>query len=102
MLFADPRDGGKGIIIEDDVLIGSGVHFYVNSHSFRNPNKAIIDQGHSDSKEINIERGTWIGAKAIILPGVRIGSIAVVGAGSIVTKSVSPRTVVVGTPASPN
>jgi acetyltransferase-like isoleucine patch superfamily enzyme len=41
----------------------------------------------------------WIGSKAVILPGVRIGSHAVVGAGSIVTKDIPPRCVAAGNPA---
>jgi len=46
-----------------------------------------------------IEFGSWIGAKAVILPGVTIGRGAVVGAGAIVTKDVPPFTVVAGNPA---
>lgn len=34
-LFADPTEGGGGIVIEDNVLIGSGVHFYTNNHEFK-------------------------------------------------------------------
>lgn len=50
---------------------------------------------------IRIEDGVWIGAGAIILPGVTIGKKSVVGAGSIVTKDVPPFTVVAGNPARP-
>lgn len=38
MLFASPDDSEGKIIIEDDVLIGSGVHVYVANHEYRNPN----------------------------------------------------------------
>ena len=48
---------------------------------------------------IRIGDGAWIGAGAIILPGVSVGELAVVGAGSVVTRDVPARTVVAGNPA---
>jgi acetyltransferase-like isoleucine patch superfamily enzyme len=48
---------------------------------------------------IVIGDGVWIGARAIILRGVTIGAGAIVGMGSVVTKSVAPNTIVVGNPA---
>lgn len=99
MLFADPRANGAGITIEDDVMIGSGVHIYVHNHRFDDPQRPIIDQGHFDSKPVVLKRGCWIGAGAIILPGVTVGENAVVGAGSVVVKDVPARTVAVGNPA---
>ncbi|WP_400262021.1 acyltransferase [Sphingobacterium sp. SG20118] len=82
MLFAEtvvPMD--LSIIIEDDVMIGSGVHIYVNNHKFDNPNISIIDQGYYPDQQVVLEKGCWIGANTIILPGVTIGENAVVGAG---------------------
>ena len=99
MLFADPRNNGAGIIIKDDVLIGSGVHFYVTNHRYHNAKRPILDQGHYESKLILVKSGAWIGAKVIVLPGVTIGKNAVVGAGSIVTKNVPDYTIVAGNPA---
>jgi tetrahydrodipicolinate N-acetyltransferase len=51
------------------------------------------------SDPVVIEDHVWIGSKAVILPGVRIGSRAVIGAGSIVTKGIPPRCVASGNPA---
>lgn len=51
------------------------------------------------SAPVVIEDHVWIGSKVLILPGVRIGTRAVVGAGSVVTKDVPPRCVVAGNPA---
>jgi acetyltransferase-like isoleucine patch superfamily enzyme len=99
MLFADPRDNGAGIKIEDDVMIGSGVHFYVHKHAFENTFIPIIEQGYSDSKPILVKNGAWIGANAIILSGITIGKNSVVGAGSVVTKNVPNYSVVAGNPA---
>jgi acetyltransferase-like isoleucine patch superfamily enzyme len=98
MLFADPRDV-LSITIEDDVLIGSCVHFYVGNHRFDDPNVPIYYQGHTASKPILVKSGAWIGANVTILPGVTIGNNAVVGAGSIVTKNVPDYAVVGGNPA---
>jgi maltose O-acetyltransferase len=48
---------------------------------------------------IEIGDGAWIGSRALILPGIRIGSGAVVAAGAVVTKDVAPNTLVAGVPA---
>lgn len=53
------------------------------------------------SQPIVIGNNVWIGAGAIVLPGVTIGDNAVVGAGSVVTKNVEANTVVAGDPAKP-
>ena len=101
-LCADPRSGAGKIIIEDDVLIGASVHFYTNNHLFGDVNKTISAQGYSNPTHrdsIVLRRGCWIGACSILLPGVEVGENAVVAAGSVVTKSVSPFQVVAGNPA---
>jgi acetyltransferase-like isoleucine patch superfamily enzyme len=100
-LFADPSPGGAGITIEDGVLIGAGVHFYTNNHKFSDPSIPIIDQGYPPTSEkdaIVIRKGCWIGAGAILLPGIEVGRNAVVGAGTVVTKSVPPSVVFAGNP----
>lgn len=100
MLFASPLgDDVCQITIEDFALIGSGVHIYVSNHEFRDTSQPIFFQGHSDIKPVVIGSGCWIGANAIILPGVTIGSNSVVAAGSVVTKSVPSFMVYGGNPA---
>ncbi len=100
MLFADPREGENGsIVIEDDVMLGSGVHIYVANHRFDNTNEPIISQGHYEAKSVILKKGSWVGANSIILAGVTIGENSVVGAGSIVTKDIPPFTVYAGNPA---
>ncbi len=96
MLFADES---ASIIIEDDVMIGSGVSFYVDNHRYDLADAPIIEQGYYPSESITIKKGAWIGANAIILPGVVVGNNSVVGAGSVVTKSVDDYVVVAGNPA---
>ena len=99
MLFADPRDNGAQIIIERDVLVGSGVHIYVNNHNYYEKKVPIYFQGHTMGKDVLIKAGSWIGANVIILPGVIIGENSVVAAGSVVTKNVEPYTIFGGVPA---
>jgi len=98
ILEADLGEGHE-IIIEDDVLLGPGVHIYIDDHAFANPYVPIIDQGYEPSQSVVIKKGAWIGANAIILRGVTIGENSIIGAGSVVTKSVPPRVVAVGCPA---
>jgi acetyltransferase-like isoleucine patch superfamily enzyme len=50
---------------------------------------------------VTIGDGCWIGARAVILPGVTVGAGAIVAAGSIVTRSVAPNHLVGGVPARP-
>jgi len=94
VLMADPREGEHGITIEDDVMLGHGVHMYVNSHAFHDPSKPIIDQETYQSRPIVIKRGAWIGANAVILSGVEIGENSVIGAGSVISKNVPARSLV--------
>ena len=101
-LFADPRPGGGGITIEDKVLIGSGVHLYTNNHNFNEIEQLIYDQGYPTptlNDSIHLKTGCWIGASAMLLPGVEVGKNSVVAAGSVVVKSIPDFTVVAGSPA---
>jgi len=98
-MFANPRENGAGIIIEDDVLIGSGVHFYVANHRHDNLSIPVIDQGHEDSQEIVLKKGCWVGANTILLPGVIIGANSVIGTGSVVTKNIPESVIAIGNPA---
>lgn len=98
MLFAEPIYEGGYIYIEDDVLIGSGVQIYTTNHNYTNPDILIINQG-STVKDVILKKGCWVGANAIILPGITIGENSVVAAGSIVTKSVPDKVLVAGNPA---
>jgi acetyltransferase-like isoleucine patch superfamily enzyme len=100
MLFGETIEAmDVSITIEDDVMLGSGVHIYVNNHRFDRTDTPIINQGYYPSKEVILRKGCWIGANTIILPGVQIGENAVIGAGSIVTKSIPSFSLAVGNPA---
>ena len=78
------------------VMIGPSVQIYTAAHLLQAETRI---QGMEVAKPIVIEDNVWIGGGAILLPGVRIGRNAVVGAGAVVTRSVSANTVVAGNPA---
>ena len=82
--------------IGQHVMIGPSVQIYTAAHQLQA--EARI-QGWEVAKPIVIEDNVWIGGGAILLPGVRIGRNAVVGAGAVVTRSVPANTVVAGNPA---
>ena len=79
-------------------LIGPNVSLYTASHPL-DPEVRNGTAGPEDGKDITIEEDCWICGNAIVLAGVRIGRGSTVGAGSVVTKSVPPYTVVAGNPA---
>ena len=86
------------IEIGDNVLISPHNDIVDFNHIYQDPTKPVNEQGVI-AKKITIEEDVWIGSGCKILMGVTIGKGAVVGAGSIVTKDVSPCHVVVGNPA---
>ncbi|HMF40924.1 MAG TPA: WxcM-like domain-containing protein [Polyangia bacterium] len=81
-----------GVHVEDDVFIGPNV-------TFTNDPFPRSKQHLPSYPETWVRRGASIGANATILPGVNIGAGAMVGAGSVVTRSVPPHAVVMGNPA---
>lgn len=85
--------------IGNDVMIAPYVMILNYGHNIDNVNLPIIKQGVKTYPQSIIEDNVWIGARAVILPGVKIGTGSVIGAGSVVTKDVEAYTVVAGNPA---
>lgn len=83
-----------GITIGDGTLIGHNVLLATLNHDF-NPEK----RGTTYPSPIVIGKNVWIGSNSIILPGIKIGDGAIIGAGSVVTKDVPSMMVAVGNPA---
>jgi hypothetical protein len=79
-------------------LFGPNVSLYSGFHLL-DPVVRNGTAGAEAGKEIIIEEDVWIGGNVVVLPGVRIGRGSVIGAGSVVTKSVPPLWVAVGNPA---
>ena len=90
----------EGVIVEDGVFIGHGVMF-TNDKYPRSVNEDGSMQTEADWKVVPtyVKKGASIGSNATILCGVTVGEYAIVGAGSVVTKDVPPKTIVAGNPA---
>ncbi len=86
------------VIIGSHVNLAQGITVTALNHNFEDSEKRIDEQGVSTSAVV-IEDDIWIGANAVILPGVTIGHHSVVAAGAIVTKDVPPHSLVAGVPA---
>jgi maltose O-acetyltransferase len=82
-----------------DVMMGPDVLVYALAHEFGDLDRPMIDQGYREPREVVVEDDVWIGARVIVLPGVRVGRGSVIGAGAVVTKDVPPYSVVGGNPA---
>ena len=83
----------KGVMIEDDVFLGPSAVFT----NVINP-RAFIDR-KQEFKDTKVKRGATIGANATIICGVEIGTYAMVGAGTIITKNIKNFELVYGHPA---
>ena len=86
------------VSIGDHVNLAQGITVTALNHNFQKRDQLISQQGIS-TKKVTIENDVWIGANAVILPGVTIGTHSVVAAGAIVTKDVPPYSLVGGVPA---
>ena len=86
-------------IIGNNVMMGPDCIIYTWNHEFINKNKLINKQGRELERPVIIEDDVWIGGRVIILPGINVGTGAVIGAVAIVTKDVPPYAVVGGNPA---
>ena len=83
----------QGVVIEDKVFVGPHAVFT----NVKNP-RAFVERKDEFKKTV-VRTGAAIGANATILPGVKIGEYAMVGAGAVVTHDVAPHSVVKGNPA---
>ena len=91
-------DGRGGITIGDNVLVGYESIIMTSARNFGDTETPINLQG-STRKPVIIGNDCWLGARAIVLPGVTIGDGAVVGTAAVVTKDVPALAVVGGVPA---
>lgn len=87
-----------GIEMGNDVLIGSNVTISSGMHPIEGDTPSIFER-QTIPKKIIIEDDVWIGAGAVIMPGIRLAKGTVVGANSTVTKDTEEYSVVVGSPA---
>jgi acetyltransferase-like isoleucine patch superfamily enzyme len=115
-IIGDDVSIGTQSVVEHHVTIGNGVRLHtrvfvpeysvLGDNCWLGPGVMVTNARYPRSEGVkdrligaHIEAGAMIGASAVLLPGVRIGARALVGAGSVVTKDVAPGMVVAGNPA---
>ena len=102
---------GKGVYANFNLTLVDDTHIYVGDYTMFGPNVTVATAGHPiDARlreltyqynfPVRIGRNCWIGAGAVITPGVTIGDNTVIGAGSVVTRDIPPNVVAVGNPCS--
>lgn len=100
---------GKKVYANFNLTLVDDGHIYIGDRTMIGPNVTIATAGHpvlpslrekamQYNIDVHIGKNVWIGAGAVILPGITIGDNSVIGAGSIVTKDIPPNVVAVGNP----
>lgn len=100
---------GKNVYANFNLTLVDDTHIYVGDYTMFGPNVTVCTAAHPVLPElrekglqynapVRIGHNCWIGAGAIILPGVTVGDNSVIGAGSVVTKDVPANVVAVGNP----
>lgn len=85
--------------IGNDVMIAPDVVIFNHNHRYSSIDVPMNQQGIDKINPVSIESDVWIGQRVIILSGVTVGKGSIVAAGSVVTRSVMPHTIVGGNPA---
>ena len=100
---------GKCVYANFNLTMVDDTHIYVGDYTLFGPNVTVATAGHpidpelrektyQYNKSVHIGRNCWIGAGAVIVPGITIGDNVVIGAGSVVTKDIPSNVVAVGNP----
>lgn len=100
---------GKNIYANFNLTMVDDTHIYVGDYTMFGPNVTVATAGHPILPElraqgyqynapVHIGKNCWLGAGAIVLPGITIGNNVVIGAGSVVTKNIPDNSVAVGNP----
>ena len=100
---------GKNVYANFNLTLVDDTHIYVGDNTMCGPNVTVATAGHPIDPElrsrglqynapVTIGKNCWIGAGAILLPGVTVGDHTVIGAGSVVTKDIPSGVVAVGNP----
>ncbi|SMX46469.1 acyltransferase [Actibacterium lipolyticum] len=94
-LWAGPAHGR--IVIGDDVLFGPEV--MVTAAGYRFNDGSPVTQQPMDEADVFIGNDVWLGTRAIVLPGAKIGDGSIIGAGALVRGEIPPYSIAVGVPA---
>lgn len=87
------------VTIGKDVMMGADVLMLNSNHRFDRLDIPMMYQGYTSPEEIIVGDDVWIGARVIILPGVKIGRGVILAAGAVVTKDVPEYAIAGGNPA---
>lgn len=87
------------LIIGNNVMMGPDVRIMTSNHNTSRTDIPMVQQEQMAKQLVVVGDDVWIGTRVIILPGVKIGSGSIIGAGAVVTKDVPEYAVVVGVPA---
>lgn len=86
-------------VIGSNVMMGPECILYSRNHAHDSITVPMNTQGFEQEKPVRIGDDVWLGARAMILPGVTVGSHCIIGAGAVVTKDVPDYAIVGGNPA---
>jgi acetyltransferase-like isoleucine patch superfamily enzyme len=87
------------VVLGEHVLLARNVYIADHGHAFSDPSRPIMDQGIDSIQPVSIGKNSWLGQNVVVLPGVAIGEHCVIGANSVVNRSVPDFSVAVGSPA---
>jgi len=93
------RAGGGGIRIGRNVLMSQNVSIIASNHSMDPATEMMFQAWDKRKCGVIVEDDVWVGCNSVILPGVTLGKGCVVGAGSVVTRSIPSMAIAVGNPA---
>jgi lipopolysaccharide O-acetyltransferase len=89
----------RSVRIGAGALFASNVYISDHDHDWRDPDDPPISNARVLAAPVDIGPNVWLGEKVCVLRGVTIGEGSIVGAGSVVTKDIPPRSIAVGAPA---
>lgn len=89
-------DARNGIVFEDNVVLGGGVHIWTEEHDVNDPYFGISEKNRGS---VIVEKHAWICSDSTILPGVHVGEGAVLASRAVATKDLEPFGIYAGVPA---
>ncbi len=99
ILFRFQCNAAESVVIGNNVLFASNVLVTDSDHVVEPGGVPVTRNNKFVTRPVRIEDNCWIGQNAVILKGVTVGHDSIIGANSVVTRSVPPRSVVAGNPA---
>jgi len=89
----------RQVVVGEHVLLARNVYISDHGHAYEDIAVPVSEQGIGESKPVSIGRHSWLGQNVAVLPGVSIGEHCVIGANSVVNRSIPDFSIAVGSPA---